>query len=764
MKGKGKIIITLIALFLFGLISIGYASYGARNTASGLATFTKNGEVYIASAILTDYHNLQNIENPTVDGRTISFSLDFNVARNPESLEEEYSATYTITITNDTFFDYAYTINSFNPHLTIANEEDGQIVYDVEGIETDEIIPSKESKTFHVTVSLIPNQYGDYNVSGDIGIDLEKEEEEGRLLGSIPSGIEGDLTTSNKRIAIPITVINTYPTEKSFSFSIINNNFYLVNNDNNPPGTFTIPGNETQEITIYLRVKDDAQFASSRQKMNLYFTPSGGSHYSMGVVTAQVTVDETLTDVEPPVIENVTGTITTTRGNIEVSYNGSDNVGISHYIIETYKVENNTASLVSSNQTVADETSYTVTGLNDGTYYFKVQAVDTSGLTATSQSEERTYNWTMNVTININQGGPNGNSTVDYGSTFTTTITANFLRNLPTQLTITMGGENLTANQYTYNTSSGRLTIPNVTGDLVITGETRGGGGCLLKGTRVTLADGTKKRIEDIQYTDLLLVWNYETGKVTKEYPIWIEKAKQTSQYTRITFSDNSTINVVKSHAFFSIDSQKFVDYQDHNQFHIGTTVLKISDNNQLEKVKVENIEVINETDWYYFIASTRYYNIISNDFITTDGYTDITNLYPFDQNIKWKEYNPVPIDYSYLEDVLPYYLFKGLRAEELGILLKYQITDLETFKRYITSLVMGSHMLQEPIMKEGNRYWMVGNSSESILIKEGSIYQLPEKEGIEYWYSTAENKKYKPGEKVQVWTGMYFEEIKLEK
>ena len=80
----------------------------------------------------------------------------------------------------------------------------------------------------------------------------------------------------------------------------------------------------------------------------------------------------------------------------------------------------------------------------------------------------------MNVSIEITQGGPNGNYTVDYGQTFQTTITANNGRNLPNTLTITMGGQNLNNNNYTYNANNGSLRIPNVTGDLSITGATTG--------------------------------------------------------------------------------------------------------------------------------------------------------------------------------------------------------------------------------------------------------------------------------------------------
>ena len=44
--------------------------------------------------------------------------------------------------------------------------------------------------------------------------------------------------------------------------------------------------------------------------------------------------------------------------------------------------------------------------------------------------------------------------------------------------------------------------------------------------------------IEDIDYDDLLLVWDYEHGKFTYQYPIWIEEPFKINKYT------NSITNV----------------------------------------------------------------------------------------------------------------------------------------------------------------------------------------------------------------------------
>ena len=157
MKGKERFLVTLVVLFLFFSMSIGYAIYGARTNVNGVATFSKNGEVTISSAVLTNYENLVNPANPVVNGRTISFSLNFNVARTEEALNDDYFATYQITISNDSVFDYTFSSADFTPSLSTQNEEDIEISYSLDEIEMGEVIPSKDSKTFYLTINMVPN-------------------------------------------------------------------------------------------------------------------------------------------------------------------------------------------------------------------------------------------------------------------------------------------------------------------------------------------------------------------------------------------------------------------------------------------------------------------------------------------------------------------------------------------------------------------------------------------------------------------------------
>jgi len=48
--------------------------------------------------------------------------------------------------------------------------------------------------------------------------------------------------------------------------------------------------------------------------------------------------------------------------------------------------------------------------------------------------------------------------------------------------------------------------------------------GCILKGSLVNLWNGETKPIEEINYDDEILCWDFDNGRFSKAKPFWIKK------------------------------------------------------------------------------------------------------------------------------------------------------------------------------------------------------------------------------------------------
>lgn len=119
---------------------------------------------------------------------------------------------------------------------------------------------------------------------------------------------------------------------------------------------------------------------------------------------------------------------------------------------------------------------------------------------------------------------------------------------------------------------------------------------CLAAGTRITLADGSEKNIEDIGYDDQLLVWNFDEGRPGSAKPFWIKKKETAPYFWDIRFDDGTSVRACgpKGHEFFSVDRQDFV-YGDELAGHMvlkqdGKTAKCVSSSPVKEGVDMYNL------------------------------------------------------------------------------------------------------------------------------------------------------------------------------
>jgi len=144
---------------------------------------------------------------------------------------------------------------------------------------------------------------------------------------------------------------------------------------------------------------------------------------------------------------------------------------------------------------------------------------------------------------------------------------------------------------------------------------------CLAVGTLVTLADGSLKKIEDIEYTDLLSVWNFDDGRFDTACPLWIKKAERTDRYNLLRFSDGTTLKTINQHRIFNKEVGAFT-YPMTDDTPIGTTTFNISG----EEVRLVDKRVVHESVNYYNVITHGHMNLFADGILTSCRYN---NIYP---------------------------------------------------------------------------------------------------------------------------------------
>jgi len=776
----------IIILFFLTLIcmTVGFAVYNQKLNMGGNISLVPGGVIEITEVKTVSISNAEANPQRINNNTGIDFNLSFTTV-NQEN--PTYQAVFDITISNQTFNDFVFNMPEYKPKVGIVtdngveyNEEySAYIGWKISNASIGDKIPAKTEKTFTITFTFTNPQenYGKtYEIDGEFIPNVGKDDE-ATIMGSVADSGVADLTGTNEKALCTLKVINTYSADQTFTIATKNTDKFVVQNESN---NYTISANSEANFEFYIAKVEGTEYPYNSTYVDIIIE-SQGVTYNTGSIKVLVDQNIVVEDTTAPTIRNVSATIGDTENTAQLTWEAEDDVTIEFFTIYIYQYDENTSVFEKLEKEITvegSEKSVLITDLAEGDYYFTIFGTDNSQNTATSEeianatvsegtasrSEEIELDWNFDVTINatnnITYTGETGSNIVKRGDIYTATLTATSTDyKIPESLdSLTMGGEDYT--NYTYE--NGVITIPNVTGDIVINAT-----GiwnftiCLVEGTQILLADGTYKNIEDIEYTDLLTVYDHLNGGITQVYPVWIEKTGVTSTYEKITFDDGTYINVAGRHCLFDSEQNKYVDVSNPQEFDIGSRVYKI-ENGKLKTVTAVNIEYINEEVKYYDVLSTTHYNVIANDLITTDIITQFANiLYGFKENAVFANFekllNSEQIEYKDAK-YMPYNWFKGCNLNNTLYLVKKGYVDLKDLGGFLIDRG------KKQITKQGEIHFIVTTSNDEInsvnvdeyLYKEGSTYTFP-KIGAKYFIDTSTNKKYKEGDTFTVYNSTHF-------
>lgn len=195
---------------------------------------------------------------------------------------------------------------------------------------------------------------------------------------------------------------------------------------------------------------------------------------------------------------------------------------------------------------------------------------------------------------------------------------------------------------------------------------------CYIKGTFITLADGSTKLVEELTYDDELLVWDFDNGCFAKAKALWITKACTTNHYYRLRFSDDTELCLVgsegKCHRLLNIENGEFT-YGSY--FRIGQHTFKDDSSTPY----LVSIELIEEGVEFYNVATHYHMNCFVNGILSSTGYN---NMYPI-KDMKFIKDDRELIPFETYVDV-PLEFYRSLRLGEQDLSKR----SVEKAKKYI--------------------------------------------------------------------------------
>lgn len=159
---------------------------------------------------------------------------------------------------------------------------------------------------------------------------------------------------------------------------------------------------------------------------------------------------------------------------------------------------------------------------------------------------------------------------------------------------------------------------------------------CLVEGTLITMADGSKKPVEQIIAGDMVQVFNHETGKVEVSRVIFNDHSLQEAQIYKIInceFSNGSIIKIVYEHGFFNKEENKYVYLTNDNyKKYIGKTFITFDEDGNKEEIILLNAYLTEEQCRIYSPVTEKTLNYFTEGILSMPGgIFGLFNIFEYD-------------------------------------------------------------------------------------------------------------------------------------
>lgn len=160
---------------------------------------------------------------------------------------------------------------------------------------------------------------------------------------------------------------------------------------------------------------------------------------------------------------------------------------------------------------------------------------------------------------------------------------------------------------------------------------------CIVEGTLITLADGTKRKVEELKFGDLILTWSFNSGTYEVHPIIAIEKASNVlSNILLIRLSDGKEIRIVSSQSFFDMETKEYFNINTSNyDSAIGKNIL-VDNNGKVGQAKIITIELYVERVNLYEIITAEDFNFFANDILTIEPFIFCLNIFEINDSLMY--------------------------------------------------------------------------------------------------------------------------------
>lgn len=214
---------------------------------------------------------------------------------------------------------------------------------------------------------------------------------------------------------------------------------------------------------------------------------------------------------------------------------------------------------------------------------------------------------------------------------------------------------------------------------------------CFVKGSLITMADGSTKKVEDLVLGEEILVFNHETGKLDASTISYIfYNGYKAYKLLNLYFADDVSVNVLFGHGFFDRSINEYVVITPDNVLqYIGHefyyTVYE--NGSYIEKwLTLDSYDITFEyTECYSILSAITINHFVNGMLAVSDDIEGLYNIFDLDENMKVIEENKLndyevygKFTYDDWKEYISYEEYVAFGAENLLVSIGKGLTTYE--------------------------------------------------------------------------------------
>lgn len=208
---------------------------------------------------------------------------------------------------------------------------------------------------------------------------------------------------------------------------------------------------------------------------------------------------------------------------------------------------------------------------------------------------------------------------------------------------------------------------------------------CILGDTLISLPDGSKTEVKNLNVGDSVLTFDHFTGEFVSEEIAYLFKNTVTSNVIKLNFSNGTSISILNRHGFYCEEENKYVVIDANNiDEYIGKHFYDVENK---EFVSLDSYDSYIDTVDAYSIVSAHNINHIANGILAiSDEVEGIYNIFEYDGNMLYDEANVQEdinryglFSYEDMSDYCSESEFDQYNLQYLRIAIEKNLTTLES-------------------------------------------------------------------------------------